>query len=63
MNTYIVKILLSSGTTAYYDQYTIENVINFISSEKGYYYLETESGSEFRYPIERTILEKKPIKK
>lgn len=58
MYTYIVKVLLSCGTTAWHDEYTIQNVTNLIVSEKGYYYLETEDGSEYRFPIKRTILKK-----
>lgn len=58
MNTYIVKVLLSSGTTMWYDEYTIENVVRFQDSERGYYYLQSEDGSEFRFPIGKTIVKK-----
>ena len=56
MRKYEIRILMQCGTTQQWITETIE-AVEFWSSEKGYYYFQTENGKSKFYPINNTIIE------
>jgi hypothetical protein len=55
MRKFKVSVLLSSGTTGWTMDYTIDNVSSFVTSS-GYYFIMTPN-RKYYFPISRTIIE------
>jgi hypothetical protein len=56
MRKFKILVLLSSGTTSYYETFHLDKVEDFHSNSSGYYFFKMEDGLVRYFPIEKTII-------